>query len=200
MSSSICSRSNSHSVRYRFGSRGSSPLSSLLLSACAPEKMTLEDVIAKLDAHGELDDLGKHILAAAITLRDSTGRDRLPDLRRMCRAWGVDRQEKIDGKWQNRGCTFLRRCSARRLAWPLHDGNQISMVKRSRTVLQNTPQPALAARPRLMECAELGERMSEYTRETTRVHLRQARQTKGLDVAQPDPKPQSFRCLIHKVA
>ena len=45
--------------------------------------------------------------AVATTLRHSTGRDRLDALRSMCRQWGVDRQEKIDGKWKNRGMAEL---------------------------------------------------------------------------------------------
>ena len=75
--------------------------------ASDPQKMTLEDAIVTLEAHGDLDDRGAHILAAATTLRDSTGRDRLNALRSMCRQWGVDRQEKTDGKWKNRGMAVL---------------------------------------------------------------------------------------------
>ena len=56
------------------------------------ETMTLDDAITKLSAHSDLDDLGMRILAAATTLRDSTGRDRVNALRSMCRAWGVDRR------------------------------------------------------------------------------------------------------------
>ena len=61
--------------------------------------MTLEGAIAKLTLHSDLDDGGMAILAAATTLRDSTGRGRKDALHKMCRAWGVDRQEKIDGRW-----------------------------------------------------------------------------------------------------
>ena len=71
------------------------------------ETMTLDDAITKLSAHSDLDDLGMGILAAATTLRDSTGRDRVNALRSMCRAWGVGRQEKIAGKWKNRGLPVL---------------------------------------------------------------------------------------------
>ena len=75
--------------------------------ASDPQKMTLEDAIVTLEAHGDLDDRGANILAAAITLRDSTGHDRKAALRSMCRAWSVDRQEKIDGKWKDRGMAEL---------------------------------------------------------------------------------------------
>ena len=66
------------------------------------QTMTLQDAITKLAAHSDLDDLGKNILAAATTLRDSTGRDRANALRSMCSAWGVHRQEKADGTWKDR--------------------------------------------------------------------------------------------------
>ena len=69
--------------------------------------MTLDAAITKLSAHSDLDGRGKDILAAATTLRDSTGRDRKNALRSMCRAWCVDRQEKIAGKWKNRGLPVL---------------------------------------------------------------------------------------------
>ena len=99
--------------------------------------------------------------------------------------------------------------------WPqrLYSAIHPETAKKVRSaVLQNAHQPALAARPRLMEEAELGERMSEYTRETRRVHLIQARQ-QGLDLVQrnpckqqivlrcsvPGPKPQSVRCPLHKM-
>ena len=49
-------------------------------------------------------------------------------------------------------------------------------------VLQNTQQPVLAARSHPKQEAELGERISEYTRETTRVHHTQPRQ-KSLELA-----------------
>ena len=44
---------------------------------------TLDDVIAKLKAAGNEDTRAKEILAAAITLRDSSGRDRKVALRKM---------------------------------------------------------------------------------------------------------------------
>ena len=67
----------------------------------------LDDAIKKLSAHSDLDGRGTDILAAATTLRDSMGRDRANALRSMCNAWGVERREKISGKWKNRRLPVL---------------------------------------------------------------------------------------------
>ena len=75
--------------------------------AYEPLTMTLDDAIKKLSAHSDLDGRGTDILAAATTLRDSMGRDRANALRSMCNAWGVDRREKISGKWKNRSLRVL---------------------------------------------------------------------------------------------
>ena len=75
--------------------------------AYEPLAMTPEDAITKLSAHSDLDGRGTDILAAATTLRDSMGRDRHDALRSMCSAWGVDRREKISGKWKNRRLPVL---------------------------------------------------------------------------------------------
>ena len=45
---------------------------------------------------GTKDTRGEEILAAAITLRDSSGRDRKDALRKMANAWGVTVNEKVD--------------------------------------------------------------------------------------------------------
>ena len=58
--------------------------------------MSLDDVIAKLQAAGNEDARGQEILAAAITLRDSCGRDRQDALRKMANAWGATVNEKVD--------------------------------------------------------------------------------------------------------
>ena len=42
------------------------------------------------------------VLAAAVTLEESSTRDKKAAMRKMCTAWGVRRQEKKDGKWSNR--------------------------------------------------------------------------------------------------
>ena len=41
------------------------------------------------------------------TLRDSRERDRKDALRLMCKAWGVDRRHKIDGKWKDRNTSAV---------------------------------------------------------------------------------------------
>ena len=48
------------------------------------------------------DTCGQEILAAAITLRDSSGRDRKVALRKMATAWGVTVTEKVEGKYKQR--------------------------------------------------------------------------------------------------
>jgi hypothetical protein len=73
----------------------------------AADSMTLDAVIATLSAQANLDGRGSEILAAAITLRDSTGRDRKQSLRAMCGVWCVQRQERISGKWKDRGVATL---------------------------------------------------------------------------------------------
>ena len=63
---------------------------------------TLDDVIAQLKAPGNEDTRGQEILAAAITLRDSSGRDRKAALRKMANAWGVTLNEKVAGRYKPR--------------------------------------------------------------------------------------------------
>ena len=59
------------------------------VSTSAGDKISLDDVIAKLKAAGNEDTCGEEILAAAITLRDSSGRDRKAALGKMANAWKV---------------------------------------------------------------------------------------------------------------
>ena len=63
----------------------------------ADEEMmiTLDAAIAKLSAHSDIDKRGQDVLAAAITLRDSSGRDRKTALRLMTSTWDVHRRVKI---------------------------------------------------------------------------------------------------------
>ena len=69
----------------------------------ASEHISLDVAIAKLQHHEETDECASDILAAAITLRDSTGRDRKESLHRMTGTkWGVARSIQIDGSWRNR--------------------------------------------------------------------------------------------------
>jgi hypothetical protein len=71
--------------------------------AGAPEHISLDAAITKLKHHKETDERASEILAAAITLRDSTGRDRKESLQRLtARSWGVSRRLRVDGKWKNR--------------------------------------------------------------------------------------------------
>ena len=69
--------------------------------------MTLASTISMLSAQPKLDDRGSEILAAATSLQESTGRSLLPTLRAMCASWGVQRREKIAGKWKDRSVVTL---------------------------------------------------------------------------------------------
>ena len=64
--------------------------------------ITLDGAIAKLSAYSDIDKHGQDVLAAAITLRDSGGRDRKQALRLMASSWRVNQQAKIEGKWKDR--------------------------------------------------------------------------------------------------
>ena len=55
------------------------------------DKISLDNVIAKLNAVDGFNKRAEEILAAAITLRDSSGRDRQRALRSMAATWGVAR-------------------------------------------------------------------------------------------------------------
>ncbi len=57
--------------------------------------IALDVAIAKLSGASHLDDRGQEVLAAAVTLRDATGRDRLQILRSICPSRNVDRRVKI---------------------------------------------------------------------------------------------------------
>ena len=65
-------------------------------------RISLDNVIAKVTAAGKEDARGQEILAAALTLRDATGRDRKAALRKMANAWGVAVTEKVEGKYKLR--------------------------------------------------------------------------------------------------
>ena len=58
-----------------------------------PLAMTLDAAISKLSAHSDLDGRGIEILAAATTLRNTGGRNRVNALRLMCGSKGLDRRE-----------------------------------------------------------------------------------------------------------
>ena len=77
------------------------------VSTSAGDKISLDDVIEKLTAAGNEDTRGQEILAAAATLRDSSGRDRQTALRKMASAWGVTLNEKVGGKYKPRPTSAL---------------------------------------------------------------------------------------------
>ena len=70
-------------------------------------KLSLDDIITKCEAMEGTTELGERILAAAITLRDSRGRDRLPALRAMTKIWNVSRQEMVGDEMKDRGLADL---------------------------------------------------------------------------------------------
>ena len=70
--------------------------------------MTLASAISMLSAQPKLDVRGSEILAAAISLQKSTGRSLKEALHAMATSWGVQRQEKISGKWKNRSVATLQ--------------------------------------------------------------------------------------------
>ena len=76
-------------------------------SPSARDNIPLDDVITILRGAGNEDTRGKEIMAAAITLRDSRGRDRMNALRKMAKPWGVTLHDKVDGKWQKRSNAAL---------------------------------------------------------------------------------------------
>ena len=77
------------------------------VSLSAGDKISLDEVIAKLQATSDEDTRAKKILAAAITLRDTKGRDRKAALRQMANDWGVTRNENIEGKYKPRSNSAL---------------------------------------------------------------------------------------------
>jgi hypothetical protein len=78
-----------------------------MIPASTEDKVSLDGVIAKLKALDRTSQRAEEILAAAITLRDSSGRDRLRALRTMATTWHKARYEKVDGKWKDRTVSAL---------------------------------------------------------------------------------------------
>ena len=108
-------------------------------SASVEDKTSIDDVIAKLSAAGHDDSGGAEILAAAITLRDSSGRDRKAALRSMATTWGVTLKEKIAGKYKHRTNEKLAEdlqasvCKAA-LEWELRTHSSQISITRSHSV------------------------------------------------------------------
>ena len=72
------------------------------VSTSAGDKISLDDVIAKLRAADNEDKRAQEILAAATTLRDCSGRAPKDALRKMANAWGVTLNEKVGAKYTPR--------------------------------------------------------------------------------------------------
>ena len=62
----------------------------------------LDQVIESTQRAAEHDPRAREIQAAAVTLRDVSGRDRLDSFRAMAPNWGVKRREKKDAGWKDR--------------------------------------------------------------------------------------------------
>ena len=71
-------------------------------STSADDKIFFDEIIAKFEATADEDVRAREILAAATTLRDSTGRDRKNALRKMANAWGVKLNDKVGDKYKPR--------------------------------------------------------------------------------------------------
>ena len=78
-------------------------------STSADDKISLDEVIAKFKATADEDIRAQEMLAAATTLRDSTGRDRKDALRKMANAWGVTVNEKVADKYKPRSNAALEK-------------------------------------------------------------------------------------------
>ena len=134
-------------------------------STSADDKISLDEVIAKFEATADEDVRAREILAAATTLRDSTGRDRKDALRKMANAWGVTVNEKVADKYKPRPNAALEKdiqasvCQAaldwesgmERDAEPLRKKKQEPPVLQS-TVLQwqHTPEALPSSCPKLL--------------------------------------------------
>ena len=68
---------------------------------------SLDNIIATLGALDRKDQRGEEILKAALTLRDTSGRERKDVLRTMASTWHVVRSERVEGKWRPRPVAAL---------------------------------------------------------------------------------------------
>ena len=64
-------------------------------------RISLDDVISKFEAMDGIAEDAEKILAAAITLRDSRGRDRVEAFRTLAATWNVARRDKANEKWKD---------------------------------------------------------------------------------------------------
>ena len=82
-----------------FGERAHMSCTPAPESGVGVTEMSLDDIIAKLKVVEKEDLRAEEILAAAITLRDSRGRDRQDALRNMASTWGVVGTERVENKY-----------------------------------------------------------------------------------------------------
>ena len=69
-------------------------------STSAGDNTSLDEVILTFKATADEDIRAREILAAATTLRDSTGRDRKDALRKMANVWRARLNEKVSDKYK----------------------------------------------------------------------------------------------------
>jgi hypothetical protein len=70
---------------------------------------SLEQAIARVTRLAEENERAKEILAAAVTLRDSIGRDRQRAIKAMAKIWGVSRYAKNELGWKDRPLADIAR-------------------------------------------------------------------------------------------
>ena len=68
------------------------------LRTCTADTISFDDIVAQFEAFDEDTECAQKILMAAITLRDSSGRDRKQAVRSMAATWNVARYEKVGDK------------------------------------------------------------------------------------------------------
>ena len=85
----------------------------------AEDKISLDDVIANFEAIVGITERAEKILAAAIALRDCSGRDRQQAMRNMAATWNVARYEKVDNTLKIVASLLWRRTSKQQFAMPL---------------------------------------------------------------------------------
>ena len=111
----------------------------------AVDRISLDAAIAKFSDHDEADEFGGEILAAAIALRDSSGRDRLSTPRNLAGTWNVARREKVDATWKHRPLKALAEdieaavCDAA-LHWERSDVSEKLMGQRPQDLRQEPAQ------------------------------------------------------------
>ena len=85
----------------------------------AEDKISLDDVIANVEAIVGITERAEKILAAAITLRDCIGRDRKQAMRNMAATWNVARYEGWTMHTKVVASLLWRKTSKQQFAMPL---------------------------------------------------------------------------------